>query len=145
MEMGPKHLDNAIIIAVTAHGSQFDKAGEPYVLHPIRVMLRMTTHEERIVGILHDVIEDSPDYTLDDMRTMGFSRAVVEALDALTHRDGENYDAYVQRIKVSSDLARRVKLADLSDNLNKNRIPFPSERDVRRWEKYECAYKELTS
>lgn len=139
----PTDLGTAIELATNAHAGQFDKAGQPYILHPLRVMFSMFTIEEKIVGVLHDTVEDTH-VTLEKIAVL-FPKNIVDAIDALTHRDGENYEAYILRIKRSSSLAVRVKLADLRDNMNKDRIPFPSERDVRRWQKYERAYSVLTS
>lgn len=141
--MTARDLDRAILIATLSHNGQVDKAGEPYILHPIRVMMRMTTHEEKIVAILHDVIEDTA-LSLPSLSHEGFGNEILDAIDTLTHRDGENYEEYIRRIKNGPDLARRVKLADLADNSNRSRIPFPSERDIRRWMKYEKAYQTLT-
>lgn len=136
-------LEVAIRLATNAHGGQFDKAGQPYILHPLRVMLSMMTIEEKIVAVLHDVVEDT-DVTLENLK-MFFPDEIVDAIETLTHREGENYHDYIMRISQGSSLARRVKMADLRDNMNRDRIPFPSERDLRRWAKYETAYKVLTS
>lgn len=136
-------LGKAITLAILAHYGQLDKAGQPYILHPIRVMMSLFTVEEKIVGILHDVAEDT-NVTLDDLSRI-FPTNIIVAVDALTHRLNESYEDYIIRIRDTSKLAVRVKLADLRDNMNKDRIPFPSERDVRRWQKYERAYAVLTS
>lgn len=82
-------LERAIEIAVRAHAGQKDKGGEPYILYPLRVMLRMRTEGERIVAVLHDLVEDS-NFTIDDLRLEGFSKEVIEALEALTKRPGES-------------------------------------------------------
>lgn len=137
----PDLLGKAIAIATLAHDGQLDKAGQPYILHPIRVMMSMFTLEEKIVGITHDVPEDTT-VSLDDLSRI-FPTNIIVALDALTHREGESYEDYILRVKTNS-LATRVKLADLRDNMNKDRIPYPSDRDRKRWEKYERAYKVLT-
>lgn len=134
-------LDTAICLATLAHSGQKDKAGQPYILHPIRVMFSMFSLEEKIVAMLHDVVEDTS-VTLVDL-ARHFPLIIVDAVESLTHRDGEKYEEYIERVKQNS-LATRVKLGDLKDNMNKDRIPFPSERDVRRWEKYERAYTYLT-
>src|SRR5687767_2629355 len=81
-------LERAIAIAAQAHAGQVDKAGQPYILHPLRVMLRLATEEERIVGVLHDVVEDTP-VSLQQLRDEGFSESVLSAVEALTKRDGE--------------------------------------------------------
>lgn len=130
-------LERAIMIAAEAHEGQTDKADEPYILHPLRVMLRLTTTDERIAAVLHDVVEDSS-WTLDALRAEGFSDVVVEALDSVTKRSGESYDAFVLRAGANS-IGRRVKLADLEDNSVLSRISKPTDRDCQRLERYQRA------
>jgi len=98
-------LERALEIAADAHRGQVDKAGEPYLLHPLRVMLRLAGEQERIVALLHDVVEDAPAWTLDRLRAEGFPEEVVLAVDRLTRREGEPYEALIQRI-LSLGLAR---------------------------------------
>jgi len=133
------NLDTAIRIAAEAHAGDVDKAGAPYILHPLRVMLQMQTDEERIAAVLHDVVEDS-DWTFDRLREQGFSETVVAALEGLTKRDGEDYMDFVERA-AGNPLAARVKLADLRDNANLDRISNPTEKDYRRVQKYRRAMK----
>jgi (p)ppGpp synthase/HD superfamily hydrolase len=135
-------LERAIVIAAEAHDGQIDKAGAPYILHVLRVMLSMETVEERIVAVLHDIVEDTP-WTLDALRTEGFSEAIVHAVDALTHRDGESYEAFVDRAG-ADPIGRRVKIADLKDNSDLRRIAAPSEKDHARIEKYRRALRRLS-
>lgn len=130
-------LERAIAIAAQAHEGQVDKAGVPYILHPIRVMLRVTMPEERIAAVLHDVVEDT-DVTIGQLREKGFPEAVLSAIDALTRRSGEDYDAFIERACADS-VARTVKLADLQENSDLSRIPEPSARDHERVEKYRRA------
>jgi len=133
-------IDQAIALAVRVHADQRDKGGAPYILHPLRVMFAVGTADQdrAIVAVLHDVVEDS-DYTLSDLKAAGFPARVLDALALLTHKRGEPYMEYVARIAGNPD-ARRVKLADLEDNLNLNRLPGPpSEADLRRMRKYEAA------
>jgi len=130
-------LERAITIAAQAHAGQVDKAGAPYVLHPLRVMLRMNTDEERMVAVLHDVIEDS-DWTLDRLRAEGFPEAVLEAIESVSRRPEETYEEYVLRAGRSA-MGRRVKLADLEDNSDLSRIAEPTEKDRARIEKYRRA------
>lgn len=111
-------LSRALIIAAQAHAGQLDKAGQPYSLHPLRVMLAQTDETARIVGLLHDVVEDSS-ITLNDLAA-DFSSPVVAAVDALSRRGGESYDAYIDRV-MTNRLAGMVKRADLLDNLNRSR------------------------
>jgi (p)ppGpp synthase/HD superfamily hydrolase len=135
-------LEDTILLAAQAHRGQKDKAGAPYILHPLRMMLRMDTEEEMMVAVLHDVIEDSL-YTLSDLEQAGYPRAVLEAVDCLTRQQDESYDEFIERIK-PNPLARRVKLADLEDNMNLTRLPNPQEKDLERLEKYRRAWSTLT-
>ena len=131
-------LERAIAIAAEAHAGQIDKAGAPYVLHPLRMMLRVSSNNERIVAVLHDVCEDCPGWTFDRLRLEGFSDQIIEALNSVTKRDGEDYEEFVRR-SAANPIGRRVKLADLHDNSDLGRIAEPSERDFRRLEKYRQA------
>ncbi len=132
-------LEHAIALAASAHEGQVDKAGAPYILHPLRVMLRVASTEERIVAVLHDVIEDCG-WSLDRLRAEGFSEAVIAALDSVTRRDGESYEAFVLRA-AANPIGRRVKIADLEDNCDLSRITNPTERDRERVEKYRRALR----
>ncbi|MEW5933042.1 MAG: GTP pyrophosphokinase [Bacillota bacterium] len=134
-------LESAIVLAVGAHRGQKDRAGAPYILHPLRVGLSLRDPLEVMAGVLHDAVEDGG-VTLEQLRHAGFPAEVVEALDALTRRPGETYGDYLVRVK-ANPLALRVKLADLRDNLDESRIPEPSESDRRLWEKYRSALRRL--
>ena len=136
-------LERAIAIAAVAHEGQVDKAGSPYVLHPLRMMLAVTTPEARIAAVLHDVVEDTP-VTLEQLRAEGFPAAVIEAVEALTKREGEDYEAFIRRV-APNPIAREVKLADLRDNSDLTRIAEPTEKDRARIEKYRRAIATLQS
>ena len=131
-------LERAIAIAAEAHAGQTDKAGAPYILHPLRVMLGVASNEERIVAVMHDVCEDCLEWNLDRLRYEGFSDAVIVALELVTKRDGEDYEAFVRRA-AANPIGRSVKLADLRDNCDLSRIAAPTERDFQRIEKYQSA------
>ena len=136
-------LERAIEIATEAHRGQLDKAGNEYIGHPLRVMAMGKTTEEKIVGILHDVVEDSS-WTFERLATEGFSAPIIEALRCLTKQpDSEPYDKYIARIK-HNPLAVAVKLNDLTDNMDIRRLPYLSDKDVKRLKKYLKAYKQLT-
>lgn len=136
-------LERAIEIATEAHRGQLDKAGKDYIGHPMRVMAAGKTTEERIVGVLHDVVEDS-DWTLERLAAEGFSVEVIEALRCVTRLSkDEPYDNFIARVK-SNPLAVAVKLNDLSDNMDIRRLPYLSDKDVKRLKKYLKAYKQLT-
>ncbi len=134
-------LNKAIEIANRAHAGQIDKGGEPYILHPLRVMLSRENELERICAVLHDVVEDS-DITFDDLRKEGFSEEVIAVLDCLTKRDGESYDTFINRV-LSNQTACHVKLADLRDNMNLTRIESPTEKDIERIQKYKDASERI--
>ena len=135
-------LEDAMLLAVQAHQQQKDKAGAPYILHPLRVMLRMRSGLEMMVAVLHDVLEDTP-YTLLDLQQAGYSEQVLEALDCLTRRENETYEEFIERVK-ANPLARRVKIADLEDNMDMRRISNPQEKDMERLKKYRRAWSDLT-
>lgn len=134
-------LERAIAIAAQAHAGQVDKAGAPYILHPLRVMLRLGGLEERIVGVLHDLIEDTP-WTLEGLRAEGFSDAVLTGIQAVTRAPNETYEAFVLRAKLDP-LGRPVKLADLADNLDVSRLANPTAKDFERLERYRQAQSVL--
>jgi len=131
-------LERAIAIAAEGHAGQLDKAGAPYVLHPLRLMLAVKTLDERIVAVLHDVVEDCPGWTFDRLRSEGFSEDVITALQAVTKREGESYEAFVLRA-AADPIGRQVKLADLHDDCDLSRIASPTPRDIERIEKYRRA------
>ncbi|QIC04487.1 guanosine-3',5'-bis(diphosphate) 3'-pyrophosphohydrolase [Brevibacillus sp. 7WMA2] len=131
----------AVLLATKAHANQQDKGGQPYILHPLRVMMYMPSDEARAVAVLHDVLEDT-DVTVDDLRVAGFPKEVVEAVMILTKNPKEEYDSYITRVK-HNQLARAVKIADIKDNLDLTRIAEPTEDDLACIEKYKRALKEL--
>lgn len=135
-------LSKAIEIATEAHDGQVDKAGRPYIGHPLWVMAMGTTEEEKIVGVLHDVVEDS-DWTFERLADEGFSSEVIDALRCVTKlSESEPYDKFIQRVK-ANPLAVKVKINDLTDNMDIRRLAYISEKDVKRLRKYLKAYKQL--
>lgn len=135
-------LAYAIAVAATAHAGQVDKGGQPYILHPLRVMADVVGLNERIVAVLHDVIEDSDTYSLDQAQ-VDFGIEVAMALDAITKRKGETYDAYLGRV-AANKLATTVKLADMRDNSDLSRLGgLPTKSDWERLEKYQVATARL--
>ena len=136
-------LQRALEIATQAHQGQFDKAGRDYIGHPLRVMEMGKTENEKIVGILHDVIEDT-DWTFEMLAEEGFSDEVIAALKCVTKTsENENYDDFIDRVK-KNPLAVTVKINDLTDNMDIRRLPYLSDKDVKRLKKYLKAYKRLT-
>lgn len=134
-------LEDAIALAVEAHRGQRDKAGQTYILHPLRVMMRLETDTERMVAILHDVVEDTP-WTLERLRGLGYPEEVLSALDCLTKREGETYEAFIERV-LPHPLARRVKRADLEDNMDVRRLLAVTPRDAERLARYRAAWARL--
>jgi (p)ppGpp synthase/HD superfamily hydrolase len=136
-------LARAIAIAAEAHVNQVDKAGAPYVLHPLRMMFRVEGNDARIVAVLHDVVEDGPGWSFERLRGEGFSEAVLGALECVTKRPEEQpeerYMTFIARA-AANPIARQVKLADLQDNMDVSRIAQITEKDVRRLEKYHRAW-----
>lgn len=130
-------LERAIAMASNAHEGQVDKAGAPYVLHPLRMMLRLSNTDERITAVLHDVVEDCG-VSLEMLRAEGFSERVIEAIDSVTRRPEESYDDFVLRAALNP-IGRRVKLVDLQDNSDLSRITNPTTHDYERIEKYRRA------
>ena len=136
-------LERAIEIATKAHQGQFDKAGRDYIGHPLRVMEMGKAEEEKIVGVLHDVIEDT-DWTFEKLAEEGFSQEIISALRCVTKlSENENYDDFIDRVK-KNPLAVAVKINDLTDNMDIRRLPYLSDKDVKRLKKYLKAYKRLT-
>ena len=122
-------LEKAIEIAARAHPGQFDPAGEPYILHPLRMMLTLNSPESRIVAILHDVVEKSDDWTLERLRLEGFSAEVLDAVEALTKTPEETFENLVKRAG-QNKIGRLVKVADIQDHLKhfpmgKNSTKYP--------------------
>ena len=141
-------LEETIILATQLHIGQKDKAGAPYILHSLRVMLdpTLSSEEERIVAVLHDVVEDC-DITLEQLHEFGYGNNIIEALSFVTklHEEKKDYDAFIRRVSRGPLTARKVKLADLKDNENLSRITQPGERDIKRQQKYRHAIKILES
>jgi (p)ppGpp synthase/HD superfamily hydrolase len=134
-------LERAIALAALAHEGQKDKTGAPYILHPLRMMMRLETMDAKIVAILHDVVEDT-EWTIEGLATEGFSRHVLAALECVTKREGEDYMAFVSRA-AEDPLARQVKLADLEDNMDILRLGEVADKDLERLRKYHKAWKML--
>lgn len=130
-----KEIEKAYLIAKSAHKGQLDKGGQDYINHPLAVASFVTTEDEKIVALLHDVVEDTP-ITLQNLHEQGFSDYIVKAVDCLTKRDGEPLEAYLERVK-SNTLAITVKIADLTHNSDLSRIPQPTEKDYKRAERYQ--------
>lgn len=134
-------LERAIELAVTLHRGQQDKSGMPYVLHPLRLMLRMSSPAAMMAAVLHDTVEDTP-LTLEQLRQEGFADEVVSAVDALTRRADETYEQFVERAG-AHPIARQVKRADLEDNMQITRLAELADKDVARMRRYLLAWRAL--
>lgn len=134
-------LEKALHIATDAHIYQVDKAGMPYILHPIRVANRCSTDDERIVALLHDTIEDT-EVTAEYLLMEGFPRNIVDAILSVTRNEDENYEDFIKRSRLNP-IGRQVKLHDLEDNMDITRLNELTEKDLYRLNKYIKAYKYL--
>lgn len=127
-------IEKAIEIAAREHAGDVDKAGSPYLFHPLRLMFAVNTPFEKMAAVLHDVVEDTP-VTLDDLKREGFHQDVLTAVDALTKRDGEGRLEGAARA-ASNPIARVVKIADVTDNMDLGRISEPTDKDFERLREY---------
>jgi soluble cytochrome b562 len=127
-------LERAIALAAEAHSGQLDKAGAAYITHPLRLMAKLSDPERQIVAVLHDVVEDTA-VTFDDLHREGFAPEIITAIDALTKRAGETRLQAAERA-AADPIARDVKLADVTDNMDLSRIAQPSEKDFARLAEY---------
>ena len=128
-------IERAIEIAATAHAGQRDKAGQPYIFHPLRVMLRVDGAHEQMAAVLHDVVEDTS-VTLDNLAQEGFPSEVLRAIAALTKLPGETRLEAAARA-AADPVARKVKLADNAENMDLSRLPNPTAKDYERLREYE--------
>ena len=136
------NLERAIEIAVEAHKGVKDKGGTPYIVHPLAVMLSLETENEKIVGVLHDVVEDSA-WTFEKLTDEGFSSEIVDAVRSVTKAsEDSDYSDFIRRAK-SNPIGRKVKIADLKHNMDVTRIPDLSADDLERLNKYKAALKKL--
>ncbi|MDC6462884.1 hypothetical protein PQZ41_02730 [Planktomarina temperata] len=148
------NLENAIKIAVEAHTGQMDKGGNPYILHPLRVMLSLDKEEERIVGVLHDVVEDCAGWSWERLEAEGFSEEIIQALKSVSKTPEEeaeyrslsedqklnHYLQFIERAKANK-IGRQVKAADIKDNLDISRIDDITQKDIHRLNRYKAALK----
>ena len=152
------NLEKAIKTAVEAHTGQVDKGGNPYTLHPLRVMLSLDSEDERIVGVLHDVVEDCEGWTWERLREQGCSDEIIEALMSVSKTPEEekqfkemddpdekmeHYLQFIQRAKTNK-IGRNVKAADIRDNLDISRIDDITDSDINRLNRYKKALSILT-
>lgn len=134
-------LEKALHIATQAHKGQTDKAKAPYIFHPIRIANKCSNDNERIVALLHDVIEDT-DITTNYLLAEGFPEYIIDAILSVTRNEQESYDDFVKRARLNP-IGRQVKLHDLEDNMDITRLQKLTEQDMQRLNKYLKAYNYL--
>lgn len=136
-------LNRMLVLATTRHAGQFDRGGNPYILHPLKVMYYLKSDDEELqcIALAHDLVEDT-DTTYAELRGMGFTERVVDGIAALTKVPGETYDEYKAKVKGNPD-AVRVKMADLRHNTDVRRLKGVTEKDLQRMEKYHRFFMEL--
>jgi (p)ppGpp synthase/HD superfamily hydrolase len=124
------NLGRAIAIAASAHQDQLDKNGTSYILHPIRMMLKMDGEEQMIAAVLHDVIEDTQ-WTIDQLRAEGFSDRIIHLVDLLSRKPLESYAEFIERVR-TDPVAVKIKIADLEDNMDLTRLSEIKDVDISR-------------
>ncbi|MBY0206572.1 HD domain-containing protein [Paenibacillus cucumis Kampfer et al. 2016] len=134
-------IESAISLALQAHKGQLDKGGQPYILHPLAVMNRVESMEEKIVAVLHDAIEDS-EVTIEELRGLGFSEEILTAIQLLTRSTEDSYEEFIEKT-TTNRTARNVKIADIKENMNISRIKNPTQEDYNRLDKYRKALERL--
>ena len=127
-------LEKAIALAATQHAGQLDKGGQPYILHPLRLMLQFSNPTLQIIAVLHDILEDTAT-TAEDLKALGFSAEIIKSIQALTKQTGESRLQAAKRTTLNP-LATQVKYVDVLDNMNLSRINNPTARDFARLEEY---------
>ena len=136
-------LIKAFLLCMVKHWKQKDKAGKRYVWHPIHVMMNVKGYNEKIVALLHDIIEDT-DVTIPDLKNLKFSKEVVEAVDVISKKKEQEYFSYLKSIKDNS-IAKKVKIEDLKHNSDLKRLRSISQKDIERAIKYKKAIDYLSS
>jgi len=130
-------LIKAFFLCVIKHWKQKDKAGKRYIWHPIHVMLNVEGYNEKIVALLHDIVEDT-EVTIPDLKNLKFSKEVIEAVDVITKKKDQEYFSYLKSIKDNS-IAKKVKIEDLKHNSDLKRLRFVTQKDMDRFIKYKKA------
>ena len=136
-------LNKILVLATNAHAGQYDKGGQPYILHPLKVMhyLRSSDEELQCMAIGHDIIEDT-NTTYAQLRELGMTERIINGIKSLTKVPGETYDDYKERVFANPD-AMLVKMADLRHNTDIRRMKGVTEKDIARMTKYNLFYREL--
>lgn len=136
------YYDFAKVLASLVHQGQVDKGGKPYIEHPVRVADLLSDYESKTVAYLHDVVEDT--WITEEILRKLFPKTICDAVMLLTRKDGETYDAFIDRIiKSDNKIAISVKIADITDNLNLGRLEVVTDKDIERAKKYANAMLRL--
>jgi len=138
-------LAKAIMFASEKHVDQLDKGSRAYILHPLRMMMRLRTNDDELmaIAVLHDVVEDCK-VSFDDLRHMGMTQRVIDGVKSLTRQNGETYEQFIDRVALNHD-AMLVKREDLRDNSDITRLKGISQKDIDRMSKYMSAFRKLDS
>jgi len=136
-----QQLSRAIEIATEAHRNQLDKNGQPYIGHLVRVMSMGRTLDEKICGVLHDLLEDTA-WTAKKLQAEGFDKNIIEAVECLTKSPNGEYGPYIEGVKLNQ-LATLVKINDLTDNMDIRRLNQIHPEDAERLNRYLIVYREL--
>lgn len=142
MKFSPRRmLSKAVLLASECHYNQYDKGGKPYILHPLRLMNKVDQSDFELmsIAVLHDVVEDCEDISIEVLRNEGMSERILTALELLTHKEEDSYQEYIEKISRNID-AIEVKMADLEDNSDITRLKGLGEKDIKRLEKYHKSY-----
>ena len=134
-------LEKAIALAATQHAGQLDKGGQPYILHPLRLMLQFSNPTLQIIAVLHDILEDTST-TAEDLKALGFSAEIIKSIQALTKQTSESRLQAAKRTTLNP-LATQVKYVDVLDNMNLSRIKNPPAHDFARLEEYKVVLEIL--
>lgn len=136
-------LNKMLVLATNRHAGQFDRGGNPYILHPLKVMYYLKSNDEELqcIALAHDLVEDT-ETTYTELREMGFTERIIQGIVTLTKVPGESYEEYKIRVKSNSD-AVKVKMADLRHNTDVRRLKGVTDKDLARMEKYHRFYLEL--
>ena len=127
----------AFSIALDAYANKYDMGGDKYINHCLIIIDFFNIFEERIVALLHNVVQDS-DWTLQKIKDEGFSDEIIEAIDSITIRESEDYYDFIDRVKMNK-IGFRVKLGDLGLKMSLKRTPNPTDEDLAKIEKYKKA------
>lgn len=130
-------LERALVVATICHSKDKDKGGNSYILHPLAVAMSVESEDEKIVGLLHDTVEDKK-ISYNELRELDFPEYIIKAIDSVTRREGETYMDFVRRSK-ENVIGRNVKLKDIENNMDISRIPNPTEKDYKRLDRYKKA------